>query len=63
MALRPRSGLDLTRFEHLFGRTPDANQVSDLEENGHVEVSGTMLKLTQSGRLMADYIASLLAPY
>ena len=63
MALRPVSGLDLQRFEQLFGQTPDANTVRDLAENGHVEVAGDMLHLTQSGRLMADYIASLLAPY
>ncbi len=63
MALRPLSGLDLTRFEHLFGRAPDADTLRDLQENGHVEIRGTTLHLTQSGRLMADYIASLLAPY
>ncbi|MEL6861768.1 MAG: radical SAM family heme chaperone HemW [Pseudomonadota bacterium] len=63
MALRPLSGLDLTRFEQLFGQAPDPGTLQDLEESGHVEVSGSALHLTQSGRLMADYIASLLAPY
>ncbi|MCR9268449.1 MAG: radical SAM family heme chaperone HemW [Hyphomonadaceae bacterium] len=63
MALRPTAGLDLERFNHLFQRGADQETVSTLVENSHAVLDGTLLKLTVQGRLVADYIASLLAPY
>jgi len=63
MALRPAAGLDLMRFEALFGQAPDADLMRDLKSNQLAEVDKDRLKLTVSGRLLADYIASQLAPY
>ena len=63
MALRPVSGMNLARYETLFGRPADPDTVRTLTENGHATVSEGALKLTQQGRLIADYVASLLAPY
>lgn len=63
MALRPTSGLDLERFEHLFGRPMDAEVISNLVDQNLAQQDRQTLRLTQSGRLMADYIASLLVPY
>ncbi|MEO0608695.1 MAG: radical SAM family heme chaperone HemW [Pseudomonadota bacterium] len=62
MALRPIAGLDLNRFEQLFGRTIDARVLTDLRENGLGTVVQDALVLSPSGRLMADHIASLLDP-
>ena len=63
MTLRPVSGMDLARFERLFGQAPDPETVEDLIENGHAILDQNALKLTVQGRLIADYVASLLAPY
>lgn len=63
MALRPHAGLDLNRFAALFGSPPDPNVMSDLKDNDLAIEAQNLLKLTLKGRLMADYIASLLAPY
>lgn len=63
MALRPVAGLDLTRFEKVFGQAPSRGAIESLLENGHAHLEGSRLKLTRDGRLVADYIASLLAPY
>ncbi|MEL6725528.1 MAG: radical SAM family heme chaperone HemW [Pseudomonadota bacterium] len=63
MALRPVAGLDLNRFERVFGTAPSAHTIETLVDNGHAQIEGSRLKLTRDGRLVADYIASLLAPY
>lgn len=63
MALRPLSGLNLSRFNSLFGQAPDAEVMADLGANGLLVLEGDVLKLSLQGRLVADYIASLLAPY
>ena len=63
MALRPTNGLDLDRFETLFGVAVDADVLSNLTDQQLARQEGQKLLLTQSGRLMADYIASLLVPY
>lgn len=63
MAMRPVSGLDLERFARLFG-TPASQQVlSDLVTNGLATPEADTLKLTATGRLMADYIAAQLTPH
>ncbi|MEO1661453.1 MAG: radical SAM family heme chaperone HemW [Pseudomonadota bacterium] len=62
MALRPVSGLDLNRFEKLFGRRVDAAVLADLRDNGLGRAEQDSLILSRSGRLIADYIAGLLAP-
>ena len=63
MALRPISGLDLERFKTLFGREADPEAIANLVEAGQAVLDGSRLRLTAKGRLIADYIASLLAPY
>lgn len=63
MALRPTSGLELKRFESMFGVPMDADVLSDMVDQKLAQQDSDRLHLTQSGRLMADYIASLLVPY
>nr|WP_070961441.1 radical SAM family heme chaperone HemW [Hyphomonas sp. Mor2] len=62
MALRPTSGLDLQRFETLFGGPPAPTVLEDLVSNGLATVTEGTLSLTVAGRLMADHIAALLTP-
>ena len=63
MSLRPISGLDLDRFERIFGQNPPQDAIDTLLENAHATIEGKKLKLTSQGRLIADYVASLLVPY
>ncbi|MEM7330128.1 MAG: radical SAM family heme chaperone HemW [Pseudomonadota bacterium] len=63
MALRPVSGLDLARFERLFGQAPDTELLAQLKHQGLAHVDENQLTLTSQGRLMADYIAGQLSPY
>ena len=63
MALRPTSGLDLQRFETLFETQVRSETIEDLVAQKLATRTETQLVLTQAGRLMADYVASLLAPY
>ncbi len=63
MALRPTTGVDLERFETLFGAPPPPNAIQNLLENGLATLTQTHLVLNSQGRLMADYIAGQLAPY
>lgn len=62
MALRPVSGLDLGRFERLFGRPPEPGLLADLVSNELAILTHETLTLTVTGRLMADHIAALLTP-
>lgn len=63
MALRPVLGMDLGRFETLFGQPPDPKTIADLARNDLAHIRDSHLILTLEGRLMADYIAGLLSPY
>ena len=63
MALRPTRGLNLARFETLFGMPVDSNVILNLTDQKLAQQDSDRLHLTQSGRLMAAYIASLLVPY
>lgn len=63
MALRPLAGMNLARFESLFGNAPAPETIEDLIENGYATLDDNTLKLTIQGRLIADYVASLLVPY
>ncbi|MEM9226041.1 MAG: coproporphyrinogen III oxidase, partial [Pseudomonadota bacterium] len=63
MALRPVSGLDLKRFEALFGQAPDASVLAQLGNQSLARIQDDQLRLTAQGRLMADYIAGQLSPY
>lgn len=61
MGLRPTRGLDLSRYEQLFGQLPPAETLQDLAENDLALIEANRLKLTVQGRLMADHITGLLS--
>ena len=63
MALRPATGLDLARFEALFGQAPDSARLDQLRAQSLAQIEGGHLKLTAQGRLVADYLAGQLSPY
>ncbi|MDG1825150.1 MAG: radical SAM family heme chaperone HemW [Henriciella sp.] len=62
MALRPTHGLDLERYNQVFGAPTNPEIISRLTENELAHVSHGRLLLTQQGRLLADYIAAELTP-
>ena len=63
MSLRPVQGMDLARFETLFGCLPKPEILETLKANGLARITGNTLKLTPNGQLLADHIAGQLAPY
>ncbi|MEL7540513.1 MAG: radical SAM family heme chaperone HemW [Pseudomonadota bacterium] len=63
MALRPVSGLDLGRFETLFGQPAEAQLLDQLCAQSLARIEDNRLKLTAQGRLIADYIAGQMSPY
>ena len=63
MALRPTLGLSLERFNALFDQEAAPETIANLVANGQAVLDQSRLELTSQGRLLADYIASLLAPY
>lgn len=63
MALRPTLGLSLERFNALFDQEADPETIANLVANGQAVLDQSRLELTSQGRLLADYIASLLASY
>ncbi|MEL7039969.1 MAG: radical SAM family heme chaperone HemW [Pseudomonadota bacterium] len=63
MALRRARGLDLERFERLFGAPIDPETVRGLCARGLAELTPKRLGLTVGGRLLADHIAAQLTPY
>lgn len=63
MALRPTKGLDLERFERLFGVAPDQTVLDNLIANQLAKRDAQTLTLTVSGRLVTDHIAALLTPH
>ena len=50
MSMRLTEGSDLTRYEALAGREISPKRVSHLKELGMIEINGTNLKATASGR-------------
>ena len=62
MALRPTAGLDLQRFEAVFGTPPDAALIETLVQNDLALDDVDRLRLTVQGRLMTDHIAAQLRP-
>jgi len=62
MALRPTTGLDLQRFEAVFGTPPDAALIETLVQNDLAMDDADRLRLTVQGRLVTDHIAAQLRP-
>lgn len=63
MGLRPVSGLDIRRYEALFGHPPDGDMLKDLVAHGHAKIRNERLHLTLTGRLLADHVAHILVPH
>ncbi|HWA01304.1 MAG TPA: radical SAM family heme chaperone HemW [Caulobacterales bacterium] len=61
MGLRIVEGLDLARLEHMRGRPLNAHALAWLREQNLVEQDGARVRLTPSGRLVANQIAAELA--
>lgn len=62
MGLRPVDGMDLDRIEALIGTVPGSDRLQPLLEHGWIETSGSRIRLTASGRLLADAITAHLSP-
>ncbi len=62
MGLRPVTGLDLRRIEALSGQSVPSAVLETMEEAGWVCRDGPMLRLTGSGRLLADAVTARLSP-
>lgn len=62
MGLRIESGLDLEQLKHATGQTVEAEELRRYTDQGWLTMSGTRLRLTDEGRLLADGIAAALCP-
>lgn len=61
MGLRTHEGVDAGRFEALRGRALNADAVAWLTQQGFVTYADGRIRLTQSGRIVANTIAAELA--
>ncbi len=62
MGLRSAAGIELSRIETLAGTPLDPAIITSLAQDGHIRTRNGHLALTAKGRLLADHIASRLAP-
>jgi oxygen-independent coproporphyrinogen-3 oxidase len=62
LGLRPDTGFDLERVSQLTGISVSQTTVDHFASSGLVAVNGSTIKLTPSGRLLADRIAAELSP-
>ena len=62
MALRSEHGLDVARLTALSYMAPPDAKIEAFKQNGVLYQYDNKLSLTQSGRLLADYIAAELSP-
>jgi oxygen-independent coproporphyrinogen-3 oxidase len=62
MGLRAAEGVDLRRVEVVAGQKVARDKLSVFVQNGWVEISGAELRLTPSGRLLADALTAELSP-
>ena len=60
MGLRKVSGMQMADFEELIGRSFNPDILSEFADSGLIEISDQNLRLSASGRLLADYISSRL---
>lgn len=62
MGLRAVEGVDLRRVETVSGQPVPRDKIAVFVEKGWAEVVGAELRLTPSGRLLADAITAALSP-
>ena len=62
MGLRHRDGLDLRRLDAMGQDRPADEIIADLKAAHMIDLSGDRVALTQTGRLLADYVAAQLSP-
>ncbi|MBK8197587.1 MAG: radical SAM family heme chaperone HemW [Acidobacteria bacterium] len=62
MGLRAAEGIDLRRVETVSGDTVARDKIAVFIEKGWAELSGAELRLTPSGRLLADAITAAISP-
>ncbi len=62
MGLRAAEGVDLRRVETVSGQPVPRDKIAVFVEKGWAEVVGAELRLTTSGRLLADAITAALSP-
>lgn len=62
MGLRAGEGIDLRRVETISGQAVARDKIAVFVEKGWAELAGVELRLTPSGRLLADAITAALSP-
>ncbi len=62
MGLRAAEGVDLRRVETVSGTPVPRDKIAVFVEKGWAEMAGAELRLTASGRLLADAITAALSP-
>ncbi|MGI3169771.1 radical SAM family heme chaperone HemW [Pseudooceanicola sp. C21-150M6] len=60
MGMRLAEGIDLTRYEALSGRPLSPSSISNLNEIGMTELSGTRLRATRDGRMVLNSVIGAL---
>jgi putative oxygen-independent coproporphyrinogen III oxidase len=56
MGFRLNEGLDLSALRGKYGIAPDAGYIESLSEDGFIELSGDMIRLTRKGTLLSNEI-------
>jgi oxygen-independent coproporphyrinogen-3 oxidase len=62
MGLRAAEGVDLRRVETVSGAAVPRDKIAVFVEKGWAKMAGAELRLTASGRLLADAITAALSP-
>ncbi len=62
MGLRLSDGVDVDRYQRLSGRTIDPETINELSGFGLVEMTGTELKTTATGRMVLNQVISKFLP-
>jgi oxygen-independent coproporphyrinogen-3 oxidase len=56
MGFRLNEGLDVKGLRNNYGVSPDRGRIESLSEDGFLEMSGDVIKLTKKGTLLSDEI-------
>lgn len=56
MGFRLNEGLDVKGLQNYFGVSPDRSRIESLGEDGFLEMSGDVIRLTKKGTLLSDEI-------